>query len=438
MATTKVLRTVSMRCLDANANGVKIRTTNPTKRRLLLVSQYDLYPQTVGGLPIRCREFCDFLSRMFDVYVLTLNGVRNVTGELSRDVLRAAYLERFEKKVSWKLGRFASALWDATIPGRRVKNIIRKLRPDAVFFGHFESLPKAVFRELLQIPGPVVAYFGNSLGGGLLDALEEVGPNVGATSKHKTLQSASESRQVSFVFNCEYLRCYYQGVISDHFARRRTHRYSEGVRDYVLYDGAETDRFYPADNLPYPAVFAFLGRPVHPGKGYLDFCKAMTLLPENCVGGIQIIGNGNQLAEGLAILEDGGRSHLLRHVGSASQDDASKLLREASVMVLPTRDDSIPIAVTEAMATGLAVVTSRLAGIPELIQDGKSGLLVDPAHLGQLVHACRRLAEDKVLTARLGAAARALIVKKYCRRHSLERMAMICTEAFSTQSRLHS
>jgi glycosyltransferase involved in cell wall biosynthesis len=184
-------------------------------------------------------------------------------------------------------------------------------------------------------------------------------------------------------------------------------------------------------------VFAFLGRPVHPGKGYLDFCKAMTLLPEKFIGGIEIIGDGNQLADGLAILKEGGRAHLLRHVGSASQEKASQLLREASVMVLPTRDDCLPIAVAEAMATGLAVVTSRLAGIPELVQDGESGLLVDPGDIGQLVNACQRLAENHVLTVRLGAAARALVFKKYRRDDSLERIATICTETFALRGRLN-
>jgi glycosyltransferase involved in cell wall biosynthesis len=282
-----------------------------------------------------------------------------------------------------------------------------------------------------MIPGPVVAYFGNSLGGGLLDALEEFSPKASVGSKDGGEQLMLGNRKVSFIFNSDYLRSYYQGVISDHFGRRRSQRYSESIRDHVVYDGADTDRFYPAGILPTPAVFAFLGRPVHPGKGFYDFCRAMTLLPEKIIGGIEVIGDGDQLHEGLDILKEGGRSHLLRHVGSASQDKVSKLLREASVMVLPTRDESIPIAVTEAMATGLAVVTSRLAGIPELFRDGEAGLLVDPGDLGQLVKACRRLAEEHLLTAQLGAAARALVVNKYRRRDSLERMAKICTDTFA-------
>jgi glycosyltransferase involved in cell wall biosynthesis len=430
IAAPQKVETVTMTLSAAKFDSELCLGQESRKPRLLFVSQYDLYPYTVGGLPIRCREFNDILSQAFDVHVLSLAGVRDGTGKLSPMSLRPFVLEQFAKNVSSKLGDRALSLWDASVPGYRVRQFIRKLRPGAVFFGHFEGLPKPVFRELLMIPGPIVAYFGNSLGGALLDALEEFGPKSELDGEYKGLHSLS-GRPVTFVFNCDYLQSYYRGLITDHFSQRRTGRYSETVRDYVIYDGADTDRFHPADELPHPVVFAFLGRPVHPGKGFFDFCQAMTLLPENCIGGIEIIGDGNQMSEGLKILKEGGRSHLISRAGGATLNEAPERLRRSSVMVLPTRDDSIPIAVTEAMATGLAVVTTRLAGIPELVRDGETGLLVDPGDVGQIVRACRLLAENHSLAARLGTAARALVVERFQRRKSLDRMASILSESYS-------
>jgi glycosyltransferase involved in cell wall biosynthesis len=67
----------------------------------------------------------------------------------------------------------------------------------------------------------------------------------------------------------------------------------------------------------------------------------------------------------------------------------------------------------EAMAAGLPVVASRLSGIPELVTDGVSGLLVPPADPVALADALQRLAGDPELRARLGDAGRATVLRDF-------------------------
>jgi glycosyltransferase involved in cell wall biosynthesis len=67
----------------------------------------------------------------------------------------------------------------------------------------------------------------------------------------------------------------------------------------------------------------------------------------------------------------------------------------------------------EAMATGLPVVSSALMGVPELVEDGVTGLLVTSGREGELAAALRRLAEDPEMRRRLGEAGRRKVAEQF-------------------------
>jgi glycosyltransferase involved in cell wall biosynthesis len=82
--------------------------------------------------------------------------------------------------------------------------------------------------------------------------------------------------------------------------------------------------------------------------------------------------------------------------------DVRAKLAEADVFVLPSRGDNAPISILEAMAAGLPVVSTRVGGIPELVTDGETGLLVAPDDPEGLADAIDRLASDAAFRSRLG------------------------------------
>src|SRR5690606_35395203 len=92
---------------------------------------------------------------------------------------------------------------------------------------------------------------------------------------------------------------------------------------------------------------------------------------------------------------------------TGSRDDVPDLLPGFDVFALSSRFEGLPIALLEAMGTGVAPVETRVGGIPEVITDGEDGLLVDAGDPGGLAAALERLLEDGDLRARLGAQARA-------------------------------
>ena len=72
-----------------------------------------------------------------------------------------------------------------------------------------------------------------------------------------------------------------------------------------------------------------------------------------------------------------------------SRDDVFALLPAFDVFVLSSRFEGLPIALLEAMATGVAPVATRVGGIPEVITDGQDGLLVDPGDPATLARRAR-------------------------------------------------
>jgi glycosyltransferase involved in cell wall biosynthesis len=66
---------------------------------------------------------------------------------------------------------------------------------------------------------------------------------------------------------------------------------------------------------------------------------------------------------------------------------ADKVLRGADLLVLPSRAENQPVAILEAMARGLPVVSTRIGGIPQQVLDGETGLLVEPDDVAQLAQA---------------------------------------------------
>ena len=124
---------------------------------------------------------------------------------------------------------------------------------------------------------------------------------------------------------------------------------------------------------------------------------------------------------------------LVRFAGAVPQEEIARQMQRCHAFVLPCRRDrhgdmdGIPTVFMEAMATGRPVVSCELSGIPELVRDGETGLLVPPDDPPALADALARLASDAALRVRLGTAARALVERQHDQRANARRVIAALT-----------
>src|SRR5438105_300990 len=133
----------------------------------------------------------------------------------------------------------------------------------------------------------------------------------------------------------------------------------------------------------------------------------------------------------LVVAGDGPLRHLVPDaLGFVPHEELGRLYERAAVVVLPSYHEGLPLSVLEAMAHGRPIVASAVGGLPELVEDGVTGFLVEPGDVEGLRTALRRLLADPALRRRLGGAARTRVAE----RCSWERVTAATLEAYGVPS----
>ena len=99
--------------------------------------------------------------------------------------------------------------------------------------------------------------------------------------------------------------------------------------------------------------------------------------------------------------------------GALAHDDVAPRLHDADVFVTPSLSDAMPLPPVEAMAAGLPVIASRVGGLAEIVDDGVTGILVEPGDVGALVEALDRILSDEALRSSMAAEARRQAVERF-------------------------
>lgn len=221
-------------------------------------------------------------------------------------------------------------------------------------------------------------------------------------------------------------------ICISHFARGQTMQHSSPAHWHKLEVarlGVDPRRYTPRRPKSGNGLFTLLsvGR-LTPAKGQHLLLEALARLRAEGLGHIRLIliGDGpdgqslKRRAEFLGITDQ------VRFTGALNQTEVRAFYGTADAFVLPSFAEGIPVVLMEAMASGLPCLSTRIAGIPELIDDGKDGLLVDAANVNALVDRIRTLASDRELRLRLSLAARDRVAREY----DLERNVGVLAEIF--------
>jgi glycosyltransferase involved in cell wall biosynthesis len=149
-----------------------------------------------------------------------------------------------------------------------------------------------------------------------------------------------------------------------------------------------------------------------PIKGHQYLVEAMaTLKPQYPTLQCLIIGSGPLETELMQLADEKGVATAIRFLGYTQ--DIPSYLSAMDIFVLPSLNEGMGRALIEAMAVGLPVVATNVGGIPAVVQDGTTGLLVAPGNSHAVAEAIERYLQDPEWTQRIGAAARGHITEKF-------------------------
>lgn len=142
-------------------------------------------------------------------------------------------------------------------------------------------------------------------------------------------------------------------------------------------------------------------------KGAFDLIRGFAALPDVVRDRARLIlaGNGD-VAAAQALIQELGLADAVTVYSWLDADQRDRLLAEADAFVLPSYNEGLPMSMLEAMAWQLPVIVTPVGGIPEVIQSGVNGLLVQPGQQAELVEAMCQLILSETLRLRIGQAAR--------------------------------
>lgn len=226
-------------------------------------------------------------------------------------------------------------------------------------------------------------------------------------------------------------------VLVSHLQRKLVYGGSSKSRVCVLHNAVNLDSPMPVSDCNVScrkllgisdndSVVVTVGR-FSPEKGMDVLIKAFALLCKDRSDiHLVVVGDGQERASIEKMIAELGLQMLVHLVGYTQTP--GDYVRGADLLVLPSRSEGIPNAVLEAMAFGIPVVATSVGGVPEVIVDGRDGLLVPPDDPIKLAESIAVVLSDFELAARLAAAGRVRMQEAFSVGSRIQKIQMLYSE----------
>jgi glycosyltransferase involved in cell wall biosynthesis len=254
-------------------------------------------------------------------------------------------------------------------------------------------------------------------------ALAGVPARLGSRRELNPDKSAGQIALQRHAYRCAH------GVVANSTAAARQLE-SEGLaanRIRVIPNGVAMDRF-AARAAARPVMTVLTVANLRKEKAHEVLLQAAAkLAPRHPYLQFQIVGDGPRMAELRALCTSLGLDSQVAFLGH--REDVPALLSQADAFVLPSRSEAFPNGAIEAMASGLPVVASATGGLLDLIESGRTGVLVQPDDPDALADALEALVSSPARAAALGSCAR----EEVARRYSFDRMVRAFEDLYLSQ-----
>jgi colanic acid/amylovoran biosynthesis glycosyltransferase len=205
--------------------------------------------------------------------------------------------------------------------------------------------------------------------------------------------------------------------------------------------GVDPDRFYGGDPGNAPPTLLSVGRFVEKKAPHLTMLAFSNVKQEIANARLVFVGAGPLLGPCKRLAQALGLDDAVSFLGERSPEEVGRFMREARAFVqhslVAENGDSegTPVAVIEAQMTGLPVIATRHAGIPDVVIDGETGLLVEEGDALSMAARMRRVLLDSELAAKLGRSARLRAETKFTLDRHLSQLAGMIEEGIARAKR---
>ncbi|MBS0446976.1 MAG: glycosyltransferase [Proteobacteria bacterium] len=199
-----------------------------------------------------------------------------------------------------------------------------------------------------------------------------------------------------------------------------------GMHAVIVPNVIDLGHFRPHDAGERPARHVVVARNLEAIYDNATALRALALVRRRCPDAhMTIAGSGPEAARLQALAAELGLADCVRFTGRLDRDGMAALYRDADLCVNPSRVDNMPNSLLEAMASGVPVVSTNVGGVPFIVQDRVSALLVASGDPDAMADALVTLIEDRSMRRRLAAAA-----LREVERYSWTRVAPVLADVY--------
>ena len=371
------------------------KNNSPEKDLRMHIAMVTVFPEDPhridGGVAGVARYLVEELEKQPDLKV-TVIAPESRAGQTTQEPWKNVTIYRVGKKGPWRF--LPGTLYYIFSGKRRIRSLLRRIHPDVVHFQGFTFLASNC-----EQPGILTIH-------GIAE------------------QDAGWDNRWGILYRPRRLFM----KLTEAYARRRV--------SHVVLISEYTKQFLPAKNKiqktwrienPVAESYFNVERAFEPGR---IFCCARIRPLKNILGLIEAFAlivrqfpdahlriAGTPEAAYLETCKQGIEANNLKDnvffLGNISIDDVQRELARAHCLVVPSFQENAPLTIAEAMAAGVPVVAANVGGIPGMIEDGKTGLLIDPYDPKSISDAVIKILSDETLARSMGQSAKERAGKKF-------------------------
>jgi colanic acid/amylovoran biosynthesis glycosyltransferase len=182
---------------------------------------------------------------------------------------------------------------------------------------------------------------------------------------------------------------------------------------HIIHCGVDLQRFTPVIHQLHRKRLLYTGR-LAAAKGLPILFEALQqLVPHHPELILTLVGDGPDRVALETLSSQLKLTPYLQFVGYQSQDAVCQYLHSSDIFVLPSFSEGLPVALMEALAAGVPVITTSVAGISELVEDGINGYLIPPGAVEPLVQRLEQLLDNVGLRQQMGRAGRLKVEQEF-------------------------